>query len=76
MCFVEAGILSAFFSQLTGQDLHCIQTACESLGAECNYFILGLFKRLKPAEAWIEEQQNHETILKRLCSNQVANTNE
>jgi predicted hydrocarbon binding protein len=68
MCFVEAGILSAFFSQLTGQDLHCIQTACESLGAECNYFILGLSKRLKPAEAWVDEQQVHPTIMQRLCS--------
>jgi hypothetical protein len=68
MCFVEAGILSAFFSQLTGENLHCVQTACESLGAEYNYFILGLSKRLKPAEAWVEEQQDHETIMKRLVS--------
>ncbi|BAU65751.1 4-vinyl reductase 4VR [Stanieria sp. NIES-3757] len=71
ICFVEAGILSAFFSQLTGQNLHCIQTSCESLGAECNHFILGLAKRLKPVEAWIEEQQDHSTILTRLCNNQV-----
>lgn len=73
ICFVEAGILSAFFTQLTGQNLHCLQTACESLGAECNYFILGIAKRLKPAEAWIEEQQDHSTILNRLCNNQVTN---
>ena len=66
-CFLEAGILSAFFSQLTGRELHCMQTTCESLGADCNRFILGLPQRLKPAEAWLEEQ-NHENILNRLCS--------
>jgi hypothetical protein len=65
VCFLEAGILSAFFSQLTGRELHCLQTSCESLGADYNHFILGLPHRLKPAEAWLEEQ--HETILERLC---------
>lgn len=64
-CFLEAGILSAFFSQLTGRELHCVQTTCESLGSDCNRFIIGLTQRLKPAEAWVEE--DHETILKRLC---------
>ena len=68
MCFAEAGILSAFFSQLTGVDLHCVQTSCESMGAECNHFILGLSKRLKPVEAWLEEQQDHTTIMERLVN--------
>ena len=68
MCFAEAGILSAFFSQLTGQDLHCVQTSCESMGAECNHFILGLAERIKPAEAWLEEQQDHATIMERLVN--------
>jgi hypothetical protein len=69
-CFFETGILSAFFSQLTGRELHCLQTTCESLASDCNRFILGLTQRLKPAEAWIEEAQEHETILNRLCSSQ------
>ncbi len=72
MCFVEAGILSAFFSQLTGQNLHCIQTACESMGAKSNYFILGLSTRLKPAEAWIEAGQNHSTIMTSLCGSKTS----
>lgn len=66
-CFLEAGILSAFFSQLTGRELHCVQTTCESLDSDCNRFILGLMQRLKPVEAWLEESQDHETILDRLC---------
>ncbi|MBR8827940.1 MAG: 4-vinyl reductase [Gomphosphaeria aponina SAG 52.96 = DSM 107014] len=66
VCFAEAGILSAFFSQLTGKDLHCIQTACESMGAECNYFVMGVSDRLKAAEAWLEEGQDHSTIMERL----------
>lgn len=71
-CYLEAGILSTFFSQMTGQELHCVQTACESLGAESNYFVLGLANRLTPAEAWLEEGQDHRTILKRLCQNKTS----
>jgi hypothetical protein len=67
MCFVEAGILSSFFSQLTGQNLYCIQTTCESMGAKSNYFILGLSTRLKPAETWIEEGKDHDAIMNSLC---------
>jgi hypothetical protein len=67
MCFVEAGILSAFFSQLSGRELHCVQTSCESMGADCNHFILGLSDRLKPVEAWLAEGQDYATIMNRLC---------
>ncbi|MBF2028393.1 MAG: 4-vinyl reductase [Oscillatoriales cyanobacterium C42_A2020_001] len=67
VCYFEAGILSAFFSQLTGRDLHCIQTACESLGAEANRFVIGLEKRLEPANVMVEQQADHDTIMKKLC---------
>ncbi|MEB3828916.1 V4R domain-containing protein [Phormidium sp. CCY1219] len=67
VCFLEAGILSAYFSQLTGRDLHCVQTACESLGAEFNIFVLGLSDRLKPAEAWVAQGEDHDTIMTKLC---------
>ena len=66
-CFLEAGIFSAFFSELTGRNLHCVQTACESTGADCNYFVVGLLERLKPIEAWLEEEQDHATIIERLA---------
>ena len=71
VCFFETGILSSFFSQLTGRELQCLQTTCESLGADCNHFVLGLAQRLKPAEAWIQEALEHETIMNQLCSNQT-----
>lgn len=67
-CFIEAGILSAFFSQLTGRQLHCVQTCCESLGGNDNRFVLGLSERLAPATAWLEEEQDHETVMERLCT--------
>lgn len=70
-CHAEAGLLSTFFSQLTGQELHCVQTTCESMGAPENTFILGLEERLKVAEACIEEQQDHDTIITRLGLDQV-----
>jgi uncharacterized protein len=69
---MESGLLSAFFSQLTGQPLHSVQTACESLGATANRFVLGLGDRVKVAEAWLEEGQDHDTILQRLCHKPVA----
>ncbi|WP_017715004.1 V4R domain-containing protein [Kamptonema formosum] len=68
VCFLEAGILSSFFSQLTGRDIHCLQTTCESLGADCNRFVLGLPERLKPAEAWVTEGQEHQKIMAQLCA--------
>jgi predicted hydrocarbon binding protein len=66
VCFVEAGILSAFFSQLTGRELHCVQTSCESRGDECNHFVIGLTQRVKPAEAWSD---SHDTVVERLVNN-------
>lgn len=70
VCFLETGILTAFFGQLTGRELLCLQTTCESLGADCNRFVLGIAQRLKPAQAWIEAGLEHETIMQRLCSGQ------
>jgi uncharacterized protein len=66
-CFLEAGILSSFFTKLTGRELHCLQTSCESLGSDCNRFILGLRDRLQPADYMVEEGQDHETIISQLC---------
>ncbi len=70
MGFLEAGILSSFFTQLTGQNLHCIQTSCESIGSDCNYFVIGIAERIKSTEAWLEEGHNHATIMDLLCRNQ------
>lgn len=66
-CFLEAGVLSSFFSQLTGRELHCIQTTCESMGADCNRFILGLAKRLEAAETMVTNL-DHDAIMQQLCS--------
>jgi uncharacterized protein len=65
-CFLEAGILASVFSQLANRELHCVQTQCESMGAESNLFVIGLQKRLEPAEALVEKQLEHESILPRL----------
>ncbi|KGF72044.1 4-vinyl reductase [Neosynechococcus sphagnicola sy1] len=68
VCAMEAGVLSVFFSQLTGKELHCVQTACESMGAEGNYFVIGLRPRVEPAIALVEAQSSHETIMAQLCA--------
>lgn len=66
VCHLEAGILAAFFSQMSGRELHCVQTTCESLGADCNRFVLGLPKRLEPAETMVTNL-DHEAIMEQLC---------
>jgi predicted hydrocarbon binding protein len=68
VCHLEAGVLCSFFSQLTGRELHCIQTACESMGADCNRFVLGLAKRLKPVEEMVEQNLDHDSIMEKLCA--------
>lgn len=71
-CFAEAGLLSAFFTQVSGKELNCVQTACESMGEEYNYFVLGIPDRVEKAQAWLTEGQDHQTIMERLCVNQAA----
>lgn len=75
MCFAEAGLLSAFFSQLSGKELDCVQTGCESKGEEYNYFVLGIKDRVSKAQAWLEEGQDHQTIMERLCVSQGVESN-
>jgi len=68
VCHLEAGVLSSFFSQLTGQELHCVQTTCESTGADCNRFILGIAKRLQPVENLVANHLDHDAIMQSLCA--------
>jgi predicted hydrocarbon binding protein len=67
MGHLEAGILSGFFSRLTGTELHCVQTSCESLGADRGSFVLGISERLKAVSAWLEEGHDRQTVLDLLC---------
>lgn len=67
VCSLEAGVLCSFFSQLTGRELHCVQTSCESLGADCNRFVIGLPQRLKPAEVMVESHLDHDSIMEKIC---------
>lgn len=69
VCYVEAGVLQSFFSQLTGRDLACVQTACESMGQERNQFIIGLEKRLESVETWVEQGRSHTDIMEELVRN-------
>ncbi len=63
---LECGVLQAFFSQLTGRDLTCVQISCESLNADRNRFVLGLESRLEAAEALVQEGQPHTAIMQML----------
>ncbi|NEQ52925.1 MAG: 4-vinyl reductase [Leptolyngbya sp. SIO3F4] len=61
--FLETGALQAFFSELSGETLHCVQTACESLGAEENCFVLGIQDRLTVAEIGVDQSLSHNEII-------------
>ena len=68
--FLETGALQSFFSELSGQMLHCVQTACESLGAEASCFVLGLQDRLAVAEAGVSQRLSHAEIMALLVGDQ------
>ncbi|AFY72492.1 putative hydrocarbon binding protein (contains V4R domain) [Synechococcus sp. PCC 7502] len=65
-CFLEAGILTSFFSRLTGRELIAVQISCESMGADVNRFVLGISDRLHIVNSLIDQGLNHEAILSRL----------
>lgn len=64
--YLESGILTSFFTRLTGRELLAVQTTCESLGASCNTYIIGLPDRLQIVDSFLSEGLNHEAILQRL----------
>jgi uncharacterized protein len=64
--YLEAGVLTSFFSRLTGRELLAVQTTCESLGASCNTYIIGLSERLQIVDSFLTEGLTHETILQRV----------
>ncbi|GBO52724.1 hypothetical protein APA_393 [Pseudanabaena sp. lw0831] len=64
--YLESGILTSFFTRLTGRELLAVQTTCESLGASCNTYIIGLSERLQIVDSFLAEGLTHETILQRV----------
>jgi len=66
-CFLECGVLTSFFNQLTGRELACVQTTCESVGADCNRFVLGIPKRMESVGAMVAQQMDHDAIMNQLC---------
>ncbi len=64
--YLEAGILTSFFTRLTGRELLAVQTTCESLGASYNTYIIGLPERLQIVDSFLTEGLAHETILQRV----------
>lgn len=63
VCFLDAGILASLFGQLCGQELSCVQISCESLGADCNRFLVGLEVRLDPVTEQVENGLDYGAIL-------------
>ena len=66
--YLECGVLQAFFSQVRGQALLCVQTTCESLGADRNRFILGQENHLTSAKAMVEAARSHLDIIQTLIN--------
>ena len=68
MGFLEAGLLSTWFSQITGRELGCIQTQSEALGAETNLFLITTTERLQEAEAWVDSGLSHQQVLEKILA--------
>jgi hypothetical protein len=66
--YLEAGMLASLFSLLSGRDLICVQTTCESLGADLNRFLIGTAQRLHHCEEWVRKGLSHDEILDRLTA--------
>jgi predicted hydrocarbon binding protein len=64
--YLESGILTSFFTRLTGRELLAVQTTCESLGANCNTYIIGLPERLQVVDSLLVEGLTHEMILQQV----------
>lgn len=62
-----AGLLGGFFAHLTGQDLDCVQTACQACGAATSRFVIGLRQRLANAETWVQDGKTHEDVVAALA---------
>ncbi|MEN9223935.1 MAG: V4R domain-containing protein [Thermostichus sp. HHBFW_bins_43] len=66
--YLESGVLASLFSLLSGRDLICVQTTCESLGADQNRFLIGTAQRLHNCEEWVRKGLSHDEILDRLTA--------
>lgn len=60
-----AGVLQAFFSHISGQNLGCEEIACAACGAPCCVFVITAPERLAPLASLIG-QEPAETLLARL----------
>lgn len=67
VCFLESGIFAAFFSQLAGRELNCVQILCQSLGASHSEFVVGIPERLEVVNEWVNQGMDSQTIMTRLC---------
>ncbi|MCS6852883.1 MAG: hypothetical protein NZ700_17120 [Gemmataceae bacterium] len=63
-----AGIFAGFFSQLSGEDLDCVQTECTACGADASRFVIGLSQRLTQVETWRANGQSHAQIVAALAN--------
>lgn len=61
-----AGLLSGIYSQVSGQDLECLQTDCSSLGSPKSRFVLGLKERIEQVRPALESGNSHNEILDQL----------
>ncbi|MBD2177750.1 4-vinyl reductase [Pseudanabaena sp. FACHB-1998] len=64
--YLESGILTSFFTRLTGRELLAAQISCESLGASCNTYVIGLPERLQIVESFLNEGLSSDVIMQRL----------
>ena len=63
---ITAGFLGGMFSQFSGVELDCVQSACRACGAPSSQFILTVPERLKAVADWAEAGRAHAEVLAEL----------
>lgn len=66
------GVLKALFCEASGRDLECFETECIACGAPRCSFVIGLASRLAPVCDWLEQGDDHKTVLRRLVESGKA----
>ncbi len=67
-----AGVLGSVLSDLAGQDLECVETACRSKGDTRCAFIIGIKTRVDIVGSWVKQGRSHADIVTALAAGELV----
>lgn len=69
-----AGMLAGLFSEISGEDLDCVQTQVAKQSGEESRFVVSLAARLMDAHQWLEQGKGHDAIVLELAHVHATDT--